>query len=283
MFTGILTMFRCYRSRASYVCLVTVCAVLVGGLSVEAQLDRLRKPRKDVEAGKGDDVPIAVIPAGEFWMGIDGTIGLEDERPRHKVWLDAFSMDLYEVTTRRYARFLADTVRTPPWLWDSVNLAIHGERPVVGVDWEDAGAYCRWAGKRLPTEAEWEKAARGTDERKYPWGNQTPTADLANFAVGARFSYSQALMPVGRYENAKSPFGLYDMAGNVWEWVQDWYDGAYYERSPDRNPTGPEEGQFKVLRGGSWSELPKYLLTYGRFKLLPNARNSYTGFRCAKS
>jgi len=252
-------------------------------LPADAQLDRLRKSKKDTEAVKGDDAPMGVIPAGEFWMGIDGTIGLEDERPRHKVWLDTFSIDLYEVTTSRYGKFLAATGRTPPWLWDSVRLAIHGERPVVGVDWEDADAYCRWAGKRLPGEAEWEKAARGTDERLYPWGNQPPTADLANFAVGARFSYSQALMPVGRYKEGKSPFGLYDMAGNVWEWVQDWYEGAYYERGPDRNPTGPEEGQFKVLRGGAWSELPKYLLAYGRFKLLPNTRNSYTGFRCAKS
>jgi len=266
--------------------LVTIVALLIFAvwlLPTQAQLERLRKPKQDNEAVKGDDAPMGVIPAGEFWMGIDGTIGLEDERSRHKVWLDTFSIDLYEVTTNRYAKFLAATGRTPPWLWDSVKLAIHGERPVVGVDWEDADAYCRWAGKRLPAEAEWEKAARGTDERLYPWGNQPPTGDLANFAVGARFSYSQALMPVGRYKEGKSPFGLYDMAGNVWEWVQDWYDGADYERGPDRNPTGPEEGQFKVVRGGAWSELPKYLLAYGRFKLLPNTRNSYTGFRCAKS
>ncbi|MGH7208165.1 MAG: formylglycine-generating enzyme family protein, partial [Nitrospiraceae bacterium] len=118
---------------------------------------------------------------------------------------------------------------------------------------------------------------------QFPWGNQAPTAELANFAVGARFSYSQALMPVGRYEKGKSPFGLFDMAGNVWEWVQDWYKAAYYEESPARNPAGPEQGQFKVLRGGSWSELPKYLLTYGRFKLPPTTQNSYTGFRCARS
>ena len=153
---------------------------------------------------------------------------------------------------------------------------------MIGVDWHDAEAYCRWAGKRLPTEAECEKAARGTDERQFPWGNQSPAAELANFAVGARFSYSQALMPVGRYEKGKSPHGLFDMAGNVWEWVQDWYKADYYGESPARNPAGPEEGQFKVLRGGSWSELPRYLLTYGRFKLPPTTQNSYTGFRCAK-
>ena len=107
--------------------------------------------------------------------------------------------------------------------------------------------------------------------------------DLANFALGARFSYSQVLMPVQSYEQGKSPYGLYQMAGNVWEWVQDWYAANYYEVSPEHNPQGPEQGQFKVLRGGSWSDLPKYLLTYGRFKLPPDTRNSYTGFRCAKS
>jgi formylglycine-generating enzyme required for sulfatase activity len=262
---------------------VAIMAVIAWIVPAEAQLERLRKLQKEPEASKGDDAPMVMIAAGEFAMGVDGTIGLDDERPRHTVWLDAYLMDLYEVTTSRYARFLAATGRTPPWLWDMVNPAIHGDRPVIGVDWHDADAYCRWAAKRLPTEAEWEKAARGTDERQFPWGNQAPTAELANFAVGARFSYSQALMPVGRYEKGKSPFGLFDMAGNVWEWVQDWYKAEYYEESPARNPTGPEEGQFKVLRGGSWSELPKYLLTYGRFKLPPTTQNSYTGFRCAKS
>ena len=249
----------------------------------EAQLERLRKFKKDNEATNVVDSPMAVVPAGEFWMGVDGTIGLEDERPRHQIWLDAFEIDLYEVTVGRYARFLSETNRSAPWMWETVNLEGHSDRPVIGVDWFDADAYCRWAGKRLPTEAEWEKAARGTDERLYPWGNNPPTARLANFALGARFSYSQVLMPVGHYEKAKSPYGIYDLAGNVWEWVHDWYGGSYYEQSPERNPIGPEHGEFKVLRGGSWSELPKYLLSYGRFKLSPHTRNSYIGFRCARA
>jgi len=223
------------------------------------------------------------IPAGEFAMGSDGVRALEDEHPVHRVWIDTFSIDLYEVATSQYAEFLAVTQRLPPWQWDKVDLSQLGDRPVIGVDWLDAVAYCRWKGKRLPTEAEWEKSARGTDGRFYPWGNQLPQEGLANFALGARFSYGQVLMPVQSYEQGKSPYGLYHMAGNVWEWVQDWYATNYYEISLERNPQGPKEGQFKVLRGGSWSDLPKYLLTYGRFKLPPDTRNSYTGFRCAKS
>jgi formylglycine-generating enzyme required for sulfatase activity len=258
-------------------------AVMVDSWPAAAQLDRLRKSLKDAESAQPEQAPMGMIPAGAFWMGIDGLQGLDDERPRHAVLLKAYAMDLYEVTVGRYAVFLRQTARTPPLFWDTVDLNEHADRPVIGVDWEDAATYCRWAGRRLPTEAEWEHAARGTDERRYPWGNQTPTQELANYAIGARFSYSQTLMPVGHYEKGKGPYGMHDMAGNVWEWVQDWYGTNYYEDSEEQNPFGPKEGQFKVLRGGSWSELPKYLLTYGRFKLPPSTRNSYTGFRCAKS
>jgi formylglycine-generating enzyme required for sulfatase activity len=252
-------------------------------LPAEAQLDKLRKPKRDPETIKVEEAPMALIPEGDFWMGVDGLMGLEDERPRHQVWLDAFFIDVYEVTVGHYARFLEASRRLVPWLWETADVQVHAQRPVIGVDWHDAEAYCRWAGKRLPTEAEWEKAARGTDERQYPWGNVPPTPAVANFALGARFSYSQTLMPVGHYKLGHSPYGVSDLAGNVWEWVQDWYGATYYEQSPERNPTGPEQGMFKVLRGGAWSDLPKYLLTYGRFKLLPNTRNSYIGFRCAKS
>jgi formylglycine-generating enzyme required for sulfatase activity len=262
--------------------LLLVLCVLLPALSVSAQLDRLRKS-KSPEASPLTDTPMVEIPSGEFIMGFDGTQALEDERPLHRVWLDAFSMDLHEVMTAQYAAFLAAKHREAPWQWEMVNLGLHGDRPVIGVDWHDADAYCRWKGKRLPTEAEWEKAARGMDGRLYPWGNQVPTSALANFALGARFSYSQVLMPVRSYEQGKSSYGLYQMAGNVGEWVQDWYLSNYYETSPERNPQGPEQGQFKVLRGGSWSDQPKYLLTFARFKLPPETRNSYTGFRCANS
>lgn len=225
---------------------------------------------------------MATVPEGAFPMGSDSGQALADERPQHDVWVDTFQIDLYEVTTRQYAVFLAAEKGPAPWLWDTVDPSRHGDRPVIGVDWHDAAAYCKWADKRLPTEAEWEKAARGSDGRRYPWGNQEPSPALANFALGARFSYSQVLVPVTDYPEGVSAYGLHHMAGNVWEWTQDWYGASYYEMSEGRNPTGPAEGQFKVLRGGSWSDLPKYLLTFGRFKLPPGTRNSYTGFRCAR-
>jgi formylglycine-generating enzyme required for sulfatase activity len=182
----------------------------------EAQLDRLRES-KALDSTAVAETPMVEIPAGEFAMGLDGMQALEDERPMHRVWVDRFSMDLHEVATAQYAEFLAATQRPAPWQWNGVDLAQPGDRPVIGVDWSDADAYCRWKGKRLPTETEWEKSARGLDGRLYPWGNQVPRKDLANFALGARFSYSQVLMPVQSYEKGKSPYGLLHMAGNGWE------------------------------------------------------------------
>ena len=262
-------------------CLLVI--VLVSAAeSAGGLLEQLRKPRPSPELQVHPEVPMIMIPEGAFRMGADGTDALEDEKPQHEVWLDRFEMDRDEVTTGHYAEFLVSTTRPAPWQWESVDLSQHSDRPVIGVSWFDAEAYCRWRGKRLPTEAEWEKAARGTDGRLFPWGNQSPREELANFGLGARFSYSQVLAPVERYEQGRSPYGLSQMAGNVGEWVADWYGSAYYETGARRNPSGPELGSFRVVRGGSWSDLPKYLLTYGRFKLLPETRNSYTGFRCAR-
>ncbi len=248
--------------------------------SVHAQLDRLRKHQVPQPAAVSE-TPAIVIPEGEFLMGAGGADALEDEKPQHPVWLDRFDIDLHEVTTAQYADFLAHEQRTAPWQWEAVDLPQHHDRPVIGVSWFDADAYCRWRGRRLPTEAEWEKAARGTDARAYPWGNQAPRQEWANFGLGARFSYPQVLAQVHRYEQGRSPYGLYQMAGNAGEWVADWYGTNYYEISPRKNPGGPVSGSFRVVRGGSWSDLPKYLLTYGRFRLPPETRNSYTGFRCA--
>jgi formylglycine-generating enzyme required for sulfatase activity len=272
---------RLYFGKISFAQLLIVFCLFIDIPLLFAQLDRLRKFKS---AGSVVvDTPMVEIPAGEFIMGLDGVHALEDERPAHRVWLDIFAIDRYEVTTAQYAEFLGAGKQTSPWQWETVELSRHSDRPVIGVSWDDAGAYCQWKGKRLPTEAEWEKSARGTDGRPYPWGNQVPTNQRANFALGARFSYDLVLAPVQSHPQGRSPFGLHHMAGNAYEWVQDWYAIDYFDVSPDRNPTGPEQGQFKVVRGGSWSDLPKYLLTYGRFRLPPDTRNSYVGFRCARS
>jgi len=236
-------------------------------------------------------------------------VGDGDEHPEHLVYLDAFYLDKYEVTTSRYAKFLEETgaerekesettqfirgllgkpkakftPRGNPAYWDLVNLSRHGNRPVVGVSWYDSQAYCDWAGKRLPTEAEWEKAARGTDGRTYPWGDEAPTSWRANY--GKEYSehlYSDVIQPVGSYEEGKSPFGVYDMEGNVWEWVADWYDSEYYANSPERNPTGPASGKYRVLRGGSWSNQPESLRSAYRHVIPPTYRGANSGVRCAQ-
>ena len=217
-------------------------------------------------------------------MGIDGLQGLDDERPRHAVFLNAYAMDLYEVTVGHYAAFLRQAARTPPLFWDTVDLNEHADRPVIGVDWADADAYCRWAGKRLPTEAEWEHAARGTDERRYPWGNETPTSELANYAIGARFSYSQTLMPVGHYEHGTSPYGMYDMAGNVWEWTSSLFKSYPYNATDGREDL-KALGE-RIARGGSWHVFggnSGNVRVDTRLKLDPNYFGAYVGIRCAAS
>jgi hypothetical protein len=163
-------------------------------------------PAKNI-TGK-DDAPMVLIPVGEFWMGSPDDEGGKNEHPRHRVYLDAYSMDRFEVTFSRYAEFLQSTGRQAPRDWAQVKISKHSDRPAVGVSWNDAETYCRWAGKRLPTEAEWEKAARGTDERAYPWGNEQPTPRLANFGKESTIIenvYDKFLAPVDSYEGGKSP------------------------------------------------------------------------------
>jgi formylglycine-generating enzyme required for sulfatase activity len=223
---------------------------------------------------------MALVPAGEFMMG--STAGDTDELPAHKVYVDTFFMDKHQLSVAQYARFLEDTHHEVPPEWSLMNKPQHRNRPVANVDWAEAEAYCTWAGKRLPTEAEWEKAARGTDGRTYPWGNEPPTGLLANSGKKTWGSHA-VLTPFGTFEEGKSPYGVYDMAGNVWEWVGDWYDQDYYKTGPRQNPTGPLTGWHKVIRGGSWGSAPKDLRSSNRETHLPSFRGLGTGFRCAKT
>lgn len=270
-------------------------------------------------AGALDSDSMVRIPSGEFRMGLAADSGgLPDEQPERAVFLGAFSMDRFEVTNEAYFRFVSRTGHRMPensnpaaTLWkDGAPMPDIERHPVVNVSWTDADAYCRWAGKRLPTEAEWEKAARGTDGRRYPWGNHWDVS-LANSASywtgrtiefgsgadweafwvkgeGARIAKEKGLkgevltMPVGSFPAATSYDGLFDMAGNVSEWVQDWYDPNYYRSAALTNPTGPERGAIKSMRGGSWLKPAVSLRTSDRDWGTIDSRPSGTGFRCAQ-
>lgn len=239
--------------------------------------------------------PMVWIQGGEFTMGSRN--GLSQETPEHRVYLDGFYMDRWEVTTARYAKFLKaiganpedqkvneNQIRFVPMLWHQAQLPMDGDRPVIGVTWQAADFYCRWVGKRLPSEAEWEKAARGTDGRTYPWGNDQPTFKLANYQKPVFGNlYSDGLRPVDSYEAGKSPYGIYHMAGNAAEWVADWYDETYYERAPHKNPHGPERGKQKVFRGGSFADPNSHLQGASRGSYLPAETGPYVGIRCARS
>lgn len=271
-------------------CLATVA---VGMLSLAAAAT---EPTKDGQAadintmtGK-DGVPMILIPAGAFKMGSQD--GLPNERPEHQVLLDSYYIDQYEVTMSLYRKFLESGKHDSPPTWDDEAATTVGDRPAVGMKWGDAASYCEWAGKRLPTEAEWEKAARGTDGRRYPWGHMQPFVDIANYNRGVWVNETVTLVPVtsglegmsvrhGLKTGGKSPYGLAHMAGNAAEWVADWYDREYYQQSPENNPTGPANGEKRVIRGGSWADLPPALRVTARFSAEPEFEDRTIGFRCA--
>jgi formylglycine-generating enzyme required for sulfatase activity len=212
------------------------------------------------------------VPAGVFPMGSPS--GDQDETPVHDVFLDAFLIDRNLVTGGQYRTFLHANGRGRPTFFETGDIT--GRLPVVAVDWFDARDYCQWLGKRLPTEAEWEKAARGTDGRTYPWGDEIDHS-LANYGGGPGRTTE-----VGSYETGVSPYGVYDMAGNVWQWLSDWYDGGYYAVSPGRNPQGPESGTFRILRGGSWGSNPYSLRSTYRIRNEPAITGGFIGFRCVQ-
>jgi len=223
--------------------------------------------------------PMIAIPAGEFIMGAED--GGMDEQPQRTVYLDAFAIQKYEVMQHEYNEFVVAAGHRKPLNRYVKNIEYfnHPNQPAIYVSWLDAYEYCAWRGFRLPSEAEWEKAARGTDGRSWPWAepfeatfaNFKGTSDQGAFTVAA-----------GSYEKDRSPYGIYDMAGNVREWVQDWYDDRYYGKAPLKNPPGPEAGEEKVMRGSSWRDSLYAGRTSGRLKMIPGYRYEAVGFRCAQ-
>ena len=223
-----------------------------------------------------DGAVMMFVPAGEFPMGSED--GSADEQPVHPVFLDAYWIDKTEITNSQYALCVADSICTLPTDPTRFYDTLYSNHPVVFLEWKDAVAYCQWAGRRLPTEAEWEKAARGTDGRTYPWGEESDCS-RANFWDCPEF---ESTSPVGYYgEKGISPYGLYDMAGNVWEWVWDWYDADYYQESPASDPTGPTSGIYHVWRGGSWNCNQTSARSAGRGNYNPDYWRDLIGFRCA--
>ena len=218
---------------------------------------------------------MVLVSAGEFEMGD----GRDQNCPQHRVYLDAYYIGVYAVTNRQYAEFIRQTGHRPPGneLWSGNDYADH---PVVYVSWEDAAAYCKWAGGSLPTEGQWEKAARGPGGWIYPWGDDWDESKCRyNMNRG-----SETTSAVYGYAAGVSGYGTYQQSGNVWEWCSDWYDGRYYKKSgSSRNPTGPASGSLRVNRGGSWSTvLASCFCGAGRTGSVPGARHVDLGFRLVR-
>lgn len=245
------------------------------------ELDQDATPARII--GK-DGASMVLIPAEEFQMGDGFGEGSPDERPVHTVHLDSFYMDIYEVTNARYKEFMDATGYKEPRWWSDPNYFSFNasDHPVMGVTWYDAKAYCEWTGKRLPTEAEWEKAARGRlVGSKYPWGDTITHDDANYYGTGGRDRWEYSTSPVGSFP--PNGYGLYDMAGNVWEWCADWYDRNYYSHSPRQNPKGPDMGTERVFRGGSsYDRDTKDLRVACRNKHDPAGSLTNAGFRCVR-
>jgi formylglycine-generating enzyme required for sulfatase activity len=236
-----------------------------------------------------DNAPMMFVSAGDFKMGSDDADkdAYSDERPQHTVYLDAFWMDKFEVTNALYKKCVSDGVCTAPSNESSskrnpyYDNSKYADYPVIYITWDQANTYCtKWAGKRLPTEAEWEKAARGTDGRIYPWVGAFDGARLNSWDSNPRPGDTTA---IGSYPTGASPYGIMDLAGNVWEWVADWYNGKYYASSPRNNPRNDTPGPYRVLRGGAWNDSSGNPRAANRNDNAPTNFNDNVGFRCARS
>jgi formylglycine-generating enzyme required for sulfatase activity len=227
----------------------------------------------------GPDNPdcMVPVPASGFTMGCsDADDGCgNDELPRHDVQLSDYEIDVTEVTQAAYEDCVQDGACTAPNTGYSPGST--PDLPVVNVAWSEAKAYCEWRGKRLPTEAEWEKAARGAEDPIYPWGNDSPTCQLCNF-----FGCGMSSIPVGSRPAGASPYGAHDMAGNAVEWVADWYDPLYYTLSPSQDPGGPPVGSQRVARGGGFGGIASNQRSSKRFAYAPGGITGNLGFRCAR-
>jgi eukaryotic-like serine/threonine-protein kinase len=231
-----------------------------------------------------DGMMMVYVPEGLFSMGSNN--GDSSEKPVHTVTLDAYWIDKTEVTNGMYSKCVQAGACQPPHNTNSsTRTSYYGDSqytnyPVIFVDWNEAQSYCEWAGARLPSEAEWEKAARGTDGRIYPWGNNSPGSNALNYISNVGDTTA-----AGDYPSGASLYGALDMAANVWEWVNDWYDANYYAKSPSSNPQGPARGQYRGLRGGSWGwgSGDPYLRASYRLWNIPKNYSNYIGFRCSRS
>jgi formylglycine-generating enzyme len=264
---------------------VTLLTIVLGSPLPLQAAESPSLPDGKIATGK-DGAPMVLIPAGPFPMGVPtgDRDGGRDEYPRHDVQLDDYYIDKYEVTNGRYLEFVKAANHRVPQnprnptrnLWEGPAISESlTDRPVVNVDWADANAYCTWAGKRLPTEAEWEKAAKGNNDWRFPWGNVEPTAKHLNY--NQKWIGEKTLMPVGSYEAGKSPYGVYDMAGNVWEWTRDWF-------TPRFDPAQPAvRVPRKVVKGGSFLCADSYCARYrpaARRPQMIDTGMSHIGFRC---
>ena len=260
---------------------VVLVLVLVGS-GCESKTPPTDASLDDTWTRPADKIVMVYVPEGEFEMGSDD--GDRDERPVHTVGLDGFWIDRAGVTNAQYRQCVEAGECEPPMACTegegqpTYEESGKTEHPVVCVDWFVAKAYCEWAGGRLPTEAEWEYAARGPEGFKYPWGDNEPNDMLLNYFP----SFVGDTTEVGSYPDGASWCGALDMAGNVWEWAADWYAADYYAASPSTNPTGPSSGSKRVIRGGSWDNVAFDVRTANDYRSLPEGRWRDTGFRCAR-